>query len=71
MSDSEGQVSETATMSPSRGDGQSPGTDDGIPPADASREEPGAGPRDYDADSGDASSGAGSVNDDPRDQRPD
>jgi hypothetical protein len=39
-----GQVSETSGMTPEGGDGDTPGTDDGVPPADASDVEPGGGP---------------------------
>jgi hypothetical protein len=38
-----GQVSETTGMTP-EGDGDTPGTDDGVPPAEASDVEPGGGP---------------------------
>ena len=40
----DGQVSETSGMTPEGGVGDTPGTDDGVPPADASDVEPGGGP---------------------------
>ena len=44
-----GQVSEVSAMSPEGGAGDTPGTDDGVPPADASQTEADGPPRDYDA----------------------
>jgi hypothetical protein len=40
----DGQVSETTGMTPESGGGDTPGTDDGVPPADESDVEPGGGP---------------------------
>ncbi|QIK67672.1 hypothetical protein G7072_16125 [Nocardioides sp. HDW12B] len=42
-----GQVSETAAMTPEGGADGTPGTDDGVPPAEDGRTEPGAAPQSY------------------------
>ncbi len=42
-----GQVSETTAMTPGSGADGTPGTDDGVPPAEDGRTEPGAAPQSY------------------------
>lgn len=42
-----GQVSETSAMTPEGGADGTPGTDDGVPPAEDARTEPGAAPQSY------------------------
>ncbi len=44
---SEGQVSETSMMTPSGGEGSTPGTDDGIPPAAETGHVAEGRPKDY------------------------
>lgn len=46
----DGQVSETAAMTPAGGADGTPGTDDGIPPAADAQHLPGAEPRSYPGD---------------------
>lgn len=47
---SEGQISETAMMTPSGGADSIPGTDDGVPPAAEAQHIPQGMPRDYSPD---------------------
>jgi len=42
-----GQVSETTAMTPGAGSDSTPGTDDGVPPADEGHQEPGGPPGSY------------------------
>ncbi|MDQ2850406.1 hypothetical protein V3G39_02055 [Dermatophilaceae bacterium Sec6.4] len=48
--DDEKQVSEVSQMTPGGGADSTPGTDDGVPPAEDSQTEADGAPRDYRAD---------------------
>ncbi len=50
MSDDDKQISEASQMRPDKGADATPGTDDGVPPAEDAQTEADGGPRDYRAD---------------------
>jgi|GEM_PF-2184951 len=60
---SEGQISETSMMTPDQGAESTPGTDDGVPPADATQHEPHGMPRNYSEEPGERSGLSGDADD--------